>query len=155
MKNTYGDEKYLYSVDMMIAYVNEFKPRSIALPINIFESVLDEKMTWGNPSKNIYYSPNDVIYGKHKKYKEYYKEEMQRIINSNLKYPILIHNGYIIDGVHRYVHAILSKKKKINCIIIDTKLMNKFKLVNYGEWEKLDSLNVYDIMNLYNKRFHK
>lgn len=60
MVQTFSDNDKIYNVDMMFAYVNTHKYPIINVPLKNLSKVLYDK-SWGNPSKNIYYSPNQVI----------------------------------------------------------------------------------------------
>lgn len=149
MVATFSDNKKIYSVDLMIAYVNIFKPQSVKINIKDYLETNVNFECWGNPTKNIKYSPRDVINNPKK-----YKEDYQRIMDANLKYPIFItENGIIIDGVHRIVKAAYLKKKQINAYVFDKKFLNKFLLDRNRNFEKVNKLTQYDLILLFNKRF--
>lgn len=58
--------------------------------------------------------------------KEKYKFHYQKILNCDLKYPILVQIDFrIIDGYHRLAKAILEQKKDIKVKIVDPFLLNK------------------------------
>ena len=101
MVQTFSDGKNIYSVDMMFAYINIFKPKYIKVNVKDYLSTL-EYNCWGNPKIKKLFSPKNVI-DNPKKHKEDYK----RIMNSSLKYPIIIANNNIVDGVHRITKAYL------------------------------------------------
>jgi len=149
MVATYSDGKKIYSVDLMIAYVNIYKP--IAIKINIqdyFDSIINYK-GWGNPIKNIYYSPQDVLNNPIK-----YKEDYERIMNAKLTYPIIItKNNIVIDGVHRIVKASYLNKKQIKAYVFDNTLLNKFLLDKNKNFKKVDKLTTTDLIMLFNRRF--
>ena len=63
----YSVNNKIYSVDMMIAYINIFKPKKKQVDTIPLFGVLENKM-WGDPLKTNFYSPLDVIKNK-KKYK--------------------------------------------------------------------------------------
>ena len=94
--------------------------------------------------------PIDVINDiKNKKY----EDEVKRIKKSNIRYSIIIDtNNNIIDGVHRYVKYILNKKKTINVIMFDKKMMKKFIISKYNEKKECQ---ICDIIELFIKRFIK
>ena len=103
MVQTYSNNKKIYSVDMMFAYLNIFKPKSQQVEVNKLLHVLEFK-GWGDPQKNIFYSALDVI--NHPKKNKTYKRELERIEQANLQYPIILDNsGFVIDGVHRLSKA--------------------------------------------------
>ena len=95
----------------MFAYINIYHPKSKYIELNTLLKNLKYK-GWGNPEKNFFYSPWDVINNPKK-----YKDEMERIEKSNLKYPIIISGNNIIDGVHRLAKSYLNNKKQIKTYI--------------------------------------
>jgi len=149
MVKLYIGGKKIYSVDLMFAYVNIFKP--IAIKINIqdyFDSIINKKV-WGNPKKNIYYSPQDVLNNPMK-----YKEDYERIMNAKLTYPIIItKNNVVIDGVHRIVKASYLNKKQIKAYVFDNTLLNNFLLDKNKNFKKIDKLTTTDLIILFNQRF--
>ena len=140
----FSDEKYKYSVALMFAYINICKPQKTRLKIDELRFNLEYKC-WCNNIK-----PIDVINDiKNKKY----KNEVKRIQNANIKYPIIISsNYYILDGVHRYVKHIIDNKKYINVYIFDKRLMKKFIIGKRNEKIKLE---INDYIELFYKRFIK
>lgn len=155
MPQTYSDGNKIYSVDVMFAYVNIFKPKYVKLNVNDFLHVLDYK-GWGNPNKKIFYSANDVINSIHeKKVPKKYKEEYDRIKNANLKYPIIVNGKHVVDGVHRLSKSALLGKKQIKCYIFDDKLMNSFILDKNKNWKKVDELKIHDFIQSFYKNFGK
>jgi hypothetical protein len=139
----YSDDKYEYSTALMFAYINLKKPEKIKLETSKLLFNLDLNC-WDKNTK-----PSDVISCiKHKKY----KDEVKRIMESDLRYPIIVDsNLFIIDGVHRYVKSVLSNKKIIDVYIFDKKLMKKFIVGKRGE--KIN-LKLNDYIELYEKRFN-
>lgn len=79
---------------------------------------------WGDPIKGIRYSPIDVMQSPAP-----HKVEHDRILNANLKYPIIIHKNNIVDGVHRLAKCVMGGRHTINVYAFDNSLMKKF-LVN-------------------------
>jgi len=101
---TYSDEKNIYSVDMMMAYVNLFKPKTVDFDIqeNLWQI---EQPVWGD------YSPLDVLQNPEKKK---YAENIKRIRDADLSYPIFITSkDQIIDGYHRVLKAVRKKEKTV------------------------------------------
>lgn len=138
----FSDEKYKYSVALMFAYINIFKPKKTKLKTDDLKFNLNFKC-WINNIK-----PINVI-NNFKNIK--YKNEVKRIQNADLKYPIIINaNYYILDGVHRYVKHIINNKKYINVYIFDKKLMKKFIISKRNEDLKLE---INDYIELFYKRF--
>ncbi len=149
MVQTFSNNKKIYSVDMIFAYINIFKPKYVKVNVQNYLSTL-EYNGWGNPKIKEFFSPKNVI-DNPKKYKEDYK----RIMNSNLKFPIVIANNNIVDGVHRLTKAYLQKKKEIKAYIFDGELLEKFLIDKNKNWDKVDKLNTYDYIELFFKRFCK
>ena len=152
MVRTYSNNKNIYSVDMMFAYINIFKPKPIKIPISELLKNLERK-SWGDPGKNIYYSAMDVIQNPtHKKY----KDDNNRIKNANLNYPIMIDDkNNIIDGIHRLSKAYSQNTKYIKTYVFDKEIMKKFLVNNNGDWEKVDNMEIYQYIELFHKKFYK
>lgn len=150
MPQTFSDNKGVYSVDMMFAYLKNNKYPIKKINVEEYMDTL-EYPGWGEPDKNIYYSAMDVV-NNPKKYSDDYK----RILKADLSYPIIISSdNFIVDGVHRLTKAFLSKKKTIKAYIFNDDLMKKFKLMNKTKdvWKKIDNMQMYEIISLYNKNF--
>lgn len=149
MPQSYSDNEAVYSVDMMFAYLNNHKHPILKVNVNDYIDML-EYPSWGNPEKNIMYSAKDVL-----KNPEKYSNDYKRIINADLSYPIIISNNEIIDGIHRLTKAYLKNKKKIKAYIFSEELMKKFKLADKTEnvWNKIDKLQMYEIISLFYERF--
>jgi hypothetical protein len=177
MMRTFSDGGNVYSVDMMFAYVNEFKPETTKMPVESLGHVLEYK-SWGEPGGKKH-SPADVAKAFAKeKYKEKYKEngkygeDIERIKNADLKYPIMVilssderiranEATVVVDGVHRLAKAAgfggMPRKKMIKAYVFDLKLMRRFFLAKKGIgkncWEKIDRLETHDICSLFFERF--
>jgi len=138
----FSDERYMYSVALMFAYINIYKPKKVKLPIDNLKFNL-EYNSWANHVR-----PIDVLNDmKNKKY----KEEVSRIKNADIKYPIIVDSNYIIlDGVHRYLKQIIENKKTVSVYIFDKQLMKKFII---GKRGKENDLQLNDYIELFNKRF--
>ncbi len=153
MTQTYSDGNKIYSVDMMLAYINIYKPKFIKVNINDYLHVLDYK-GWGDPSKKILYSANDVIDSiREKNVPKKYVKEHNRIKNANLKYPIIVNGKHIVDGVHRLSKAVLLGKKQIKCYKFDDKIMNSFLLDKNKNWKKIDELKIHNFIQLFHEKF--
>ena len=151
MSQTYCNDNNIYSVDMMFAYINIYKPTSKYIEIDTLQKILNFDC-WGNCTKNIKYSPMDVLANPNKKM---YKKEIERINNANLKFPIIIEeNGHhIVDGVHRLVKASLHKNTKIKAYIFSKEEMKKFLISSKKDWNKIDELKMHDFLKLFYERF--
>ena len=112
----FSDDKHKYSIEMMIAYINETNPTKIKL--NVKDLLFN--LYWNSLENDV--KPIDII-----KHLKNYKYETERIERADMKYPIIIDSNYnIIDGVHRYIKHILEHKRKINVYIFDKALMKRF-----------------------------
>ncbi len=80
MPSTFTDGKIVYSVDFMFAYINIFKPKSREVDITKIKFDIN-RICWARRTL----SPMDVLRNPDK-----YKDEYERIINSDLKYPIIV-----------------------------------------------------------------
>lgn len=151
MVHTYSDSNNIYSVDMMLAYINIFKPKNLIQKVNIqdYTHVLNNK-GWGDPTKNIYYSAIDVINNPKK-----YKNEYKKITEANLKYPIIINKHNIVDGVHRLSKSYLAGKKTIKAYVFDDKLLKKFLVNNKKDFDAVDNLALHEFIAFFYKQFHK
>jgi len=149
---TYSDNKYIYSVDMMFVYIrkNKQKHTEIRIIISDFANQLHHNV-WGNPKENNKYSPMSVILNPLSNPKEH-----EKIMSADLSYPIIISsNGTVIDGMHRLSKAYLEKKHYMDAYMFDSKLLHKFIIGTKDEWTKVHSMPVYDFINLYVDKFCK
>ena len=148
MVKTYSDKKNIYSVDMMFSYVNNFKHKTVNVQIKDLLFNLDFKGWYSDELGS--YAPVDVIDNPKK-----YPEEVKRIKNADLKYPIMLHDNYIVDGVHRTIKAMLQGKKTIKAYQFPTKLMKKFLINSTGNWKEAIKIEPYELIDLFHKRFAK
>ena len=119
---TYSDGQYIYSVDMMMSFVNLFPQKVESLPMSMFESVLEYK-GWGTSSGKRY-SPQDVLDNPKK-----YKSDIERINHADLKYPIFVYDTLVVDGFHRITRARMQNKEYINAYIFTAETMSKFIII--------------------------
>jgi hypothetical protein len=149
MPQTYSDGKYIYSVDMIFSYIHNHTMITEKLKtVDLYKQLSFD--CWGDPITKVKYTPLDVINNPKK-----YPDEYKKILNANLKYPIIMtHDLIIVDGMHRLAKTYIKKKKYINVYIFDKELMKKFIVGKNNEWDKVDNMKIYDIIDLYVKRFH-
>jgi hypothetical protein len=142
---TYSDGKNIYSVDMMMAYVNTHKHPTEK--INIEENLwqLDQNV-WGE------YSPSDIL--KHPERKKY-TENIQRMKDADLSYPIFVTSKHqIIDGYHRFLKAVNQNQTTIKAYIFDSSLMKKFIVNKELDFPAVHQrMQIHDLLELYVKRF--
>jgi len=149
MPHTYTNGTKIYSVDLMLAYINLYKPEYGWVNVDTLEHYLAKK-TWGT-NVGWGYSPMDVISNSVKFWDEY-----TRIKNADLEYPIIMtKKGDIVDGVHRLAKAKLENKTQIKVYEFDKFLMRGFLLNKKEDWEYVDSLNTHDYIQLFVKRFER
>lgn len=147
----------VYSVDMMIAYINIFDPTAIKLTIEELSHNLLEDY-WNHNGKD--YSPAEFLASiKRDGYnKSEYQNDIERI-KRLLDYPIIVHgkNKDIVDGLHRLCKAILNDNSTIHAYVFDKKLMKKFKLSNSDVNYIFDKgkLLTYRLIELFHERFMK
>ena len=145
---TYTDNKFIYSVDLMFLYTKTILSTKILITKLLSQLKIND---WGD------LSPYEVIQNKNKSIEHY-----NRIIDSDLRYPIIINEKYqVIDGMHRLAKAYLNNKTTIKAYIIDNKLMKKFiigkkkgKEWKNSDWEYYESLTTKDIKKIFNDRFN-
>ena len=141
---TYHNNKNIYSVDMMISYINLYGHPIVKVPIEKFIPQLNENV-WGE------WSPMDVI--KNMETKKY-KNDAERIQKANLEYPIIVTGKHIIYGYHRVAKAYLEEKKYIDVYIFKAELMNKFILNKDMNFVKVHQhTDIHEIIELWTKRF--
>ena len=141
MPHTTSKGKKVYSVDLMFAYINIFKPKINNINVKDINYDMDIK-GWNNNA-----SVNDVLKNPKK-----YKDDYDRIIKATLKYPIIMDTkGNIYDGVHRYIKSKLLNKKTIKVYFFDDKLLKKFIIDKSGDYDKKLEINEY--IELFYKNF--
>ncbi len=142
---TFSDEKNIYSVDMMMAYVNTHKVpvETVDIQENLWQL---EQPVWGD------YSPADVL--SHPERKKY-AENIERISKADLSYPIFMTSKHhIIDGYHRFLKAVKRKEKTIKAYVFDSALMKKFILHKGLDYPAVHQrMSIHEVLELYSKRF--
>ena len=151
---TYSDGKNIYSVDMMLAYLNTKGHPIEQFPVDMFGPQLEQKV-WGE------WSPKTVI---EKMDVKKYHENSERIKKADLSYPIIITGNKttvtrthsIVDGYHRVSKAYLDGKKYINAHVFNKSLMNKFILNKDMDFVKVhQNTGVNEVLELWAKQFCK
>ena len=144
---TYADENNIYSVDMMMAYVNQDHPPIIQVSLEEIDWQLDQ-LVWGT------YSPRQVIDKPHTKK---YAENRERIRKADLSFPIFMTSQYkIIDGYHRLIKATETKQTKIKAYIFSPTLMRKFIINKNRDFVQVhQNMEIHELLELYRKRFEK
>ena len=150
MINVWTQGKNTYSVDMMISYINHFKPKYqtfnvLQISHNLNSDSFLDKQT------NQRYSAMDIMNNPDK-----YKDHMDKFRSPILKYSIILSSEYgVVDGTHRIIKAYMKKIKDMKYYLFDKTLMKKFIIDTSGNWENVRKIPMYDIINLYNERFKK
>jgi hypothetical protein len=147
MPSFYIFGKKIYSVDMMLCYLNINKPETKTVKTSSLKSFMSAD-AWGNPLSNKYHTPNDVLKDPKK-----YKKDYKKIQKSKLKYPIIMCNKVIIDGYHRLAKAYMKKITSIKVVEFDKKTLEKFYLGN--NMKKINELAMFEYIKLFNERFCK
>ena len=144
------DRPYVYLVDMMLAYVNLFKPPSIEINVADLEPQLKDIKWSGILLTDIL--PKITL----KKYEDHYK----RIMDADLSYPIFVRTDHdLIDGAHRLCKAILTGKKTIKAYVFNKSLMKKFVIHegltpdNKVDNDAAGDKKLYEILMLFHKQF--
>jgi hypothetical protein len=142
---TFSDEKHIYSVDMMMAYVNMKKPKVEKISIEENKWQLDQPV-WGD------YSPSDVL--RHPEKKKF-AENVQRIKDADISYPIFVTSRHtIIDGYHRFLKAVKDEEKTIKAYVFDASSMKKFILHKELDYPAVHQrMQIHEVLELYAKRF--
>ena len=143
--HTFNNSKNIYSIDMMLAYINICGHPTVKLHIDKFVPQLKQNI-WGE------WSPMDVIENINNKK---YQSNSKRIQEAELKYPVIITGNHIIvDGYHRISKAYLNNKKYIDVYIFNSDLMNKFIISKDLDYVKLEqTTHINEIIELWAKRF--
>ena len=151
MPHAYSDSKYIYSVDMMIAYLNLYKPKQNLVRLNVKDLIDQLKFKgWMQDTSN-FISPIDVL-----NHPKKYIDEHNKILQSDIKYPIIIDiNNNVIDGIHRLAKSHLLNKKHINAYVFNNKLLKQFVLGGKADYKSVLKLTIYDYIQMFNKRFKK
>jgi hypothetical protein len=139
MVQTFSDDTGTYSVDMMFAYVNLFKPEPVAIRVDDFKRTLSFK-GWDD-ERGRRFSANDVLRDPGK-----YPGDAKRIEEADLKYPVLVAKGFIVDGVHRLAKATRQGRENLKAHVFDRGTLRKFKI-------KDDKLDIHEYIALFHKRF--
>ena len=142
----FNNGQYLYSVDMMLVYLQTHKHEVTTVPTASLVYILDKK-TWID-NNDAPYSTRDALNNPTK-----YKRDVDSIAAADLRYPIILNKNGPVDGVHRIAKAISSGHKTIRAYIFDEKLMKKFIIAKTGEDANVANMKVYEVMKLYVDRF--
>ena len=150
MTTTFAREGKLYSVDMLIAYVNIFKPGVIQIPlISLSRSI--EKPCWKEPSTGAILTIQEVLDDPEK-----YPDHSRRINNADLSYPVIVSRNYgMLDGKHRLAKAVRDKQDTISAYLVSNEVIEKC-VIHGGpdDWDIIQQqLKPYQLIALFHKRF--
>jgi hypothetical protein len=142
-----NDSKNIYSIDMMLAYINIYGHPVVRLNVDEFIPQLKQSV-WGD------WSPMDVINNINK---TKYESNTKRIQEADLRYPVIITKKHVIvDGYHRIAKAYLNNKKYIDVYIFNSELMNKFIISKDLDYVKVQqNTDINEMIELWVKRFCK
>ncbi len=159
-----GDD--VYSTDLAIRWANEYGvPKDI--PVSRFSDAINQ-YSWVDANENPV-TPQMVLDDRHN---PAYKEHVDRLERADLRYPILIHDGHIIDGFHRMTKAILKGYKTVKGVVIPDSVFKKLYVGSaktfYDNPDKSVIRMLYRLLdnnedrmyhaildNIYRVRFHK
>jgi hypothetical protein len=144
MPHSTSDGNKIYSVDMMFAFINIFKPAPIKVRVANFIYLL-KYAGWGD--LKLKYSPIDVMADPAS-----YMEDYNKIINADMSYPIIVAGGKIRDGMHRLAHAYLNKIDVIDAYDL-TNVYAKFLINDNDDWQYVDNLSICNYIELFYERF--
>jgi hypothetical protein len=145
---TYHDEKAIYSVDMMVAYLATHDHPVVELPVEGFAEQMEQKV-WGK------WSPADVL--RNPKAKRY-AEDAERIKKADLKYPVIVtgRGHKLVDGYHRVAKAQQQGSATIRAVVFPASLMKRFVLDTDMNFVKVhQEMTMYQILGIWNRRFCK
>lgn len=149
---SFGDG-YIYSIDMIFKFLDECPIKYIKYPIETFVSVLSKKY-WGDPTNSRkQFGPADVL-----KDKEKYKDHYKRILDADLRYPILVNKKFrILDGVHRITKSFIKNKKYIKVRIVNDAILKLcvIGLENKIGYKKVFKLTPKQIEKIFRERRKK
>lgn len=149
--STFAFDGNIYSADMLITWVNIFKPKPQKFNKSNFE-LLAYKV-WSDENKERV-SPMDILLNPKKKSYQYH---LHRIKIADLSKPILVHEKHpnsVLDGFHRLTKAYMTKSE-IKMVLVPDEVLKKCKLGTVKDNKKIDELieSSYNLMLEFNKRF--
>jgi hypothetical protein len=143
---SYEDGDDVYSTDMAIRWGNEYgKPKMV--PVSKFKDATNQYAWIDDEGHGI--TPQMVVDDQDN---PAYKTHVERLKAADLQYPILVHDGHIIDGFHRFTKAILQEHKKIKIVEIPDKVFKKFYVGSVKQYYKNPTTS---LLNLLFEAFHK
>lgn len=142
---TYSNEKAVYSVDMMLAYLNTHKHPVVKLPMSDFTWQLEQDV-WGG------WSPADVL--KRMDGKKW-AMNANRIRHADLSYPVIVTGEHVlVDGYHRVAKAFQHGDTHVKAYVFDAALLRKFIIDKELVHRKASlTMEIWQILELYAKRF--
>ena len=136
---TYRSGNNIYSVDLMIAFVNSHGYTHTEMLISELEPQLDKKV-WGPLSPRMVYNDPNM------------KDEWERILVADLNYPIMVAaaSGKIIDGYHRLLKAKWLGQPTIMVFLIPPGMMTSCLLTNTGNvgWVQ-NELQIHEVIEMF------
>jgi hypothetical protein len=144
--HTYSDDKAIYSVDMMLAFLNTHKHPVVKLPMSDFTWQLEQDV-WGD------WSPADVL---KKMDGKKWAINANRIRQADLSYPVIVTGSkhVLVDGYHRVAKAHLRGDTTVKAHVFDAALMKKF-IIDKDLVHRRASLTmeIREMIEIYAKRF--
>jgi hypothetical protein len=149
MPQTFSDDKFIYSVDMMLAYLNYYKPPPSTMTVAELSPNL-ECCCWGDPAIGTKWSASNVMADP-----DQYQSDYKRIVEADLSFPIIVYDRHIVDGVHRLSKAHLDGRETIQVYQFDDVLMAKFIIADKGCWDRVRKMALWELICLFCERFQQ
>lgn len=142
---SYSDGKAIYSVDMMLAYLNTHSHPVVKIPMSHFDWQLEQKV-WGE------WAPSDVLGRMDTKR---WAENAERIRKADLSYPVIVTGRHVlVDGYHRVAKAKRQGEEEVSAHVFDAALMKKFIIDKNMDFKRVhQEMGVWELLELYGKRF--
>lgn len=147
----YSDGEYIYSVYLMVRYIQLFKPNVQIYDTSVLFPHLAEKY-WNCGLYNI--SPIEVLGDTNRSL--YHTHHFEKIKKCDMKYPIIIdQNKYIVDGMHRLAKAYMNQDKNISTYVFDNALLRKFRIGRVNDIRCAQKMTKHTLERIFYRRFLK
>jgi hypothetical protein len=138
-----------YSVDLLIAYVNIYKPAQHTIEMSDL-AVYIEQPCWLAKNTGEIISPAQVLADP-----ERYPFHAESINNADTRYPIIICDEYgMMDGKHRLAKAYRNGNTYINAYILDKTIVDKCYAGPAADWQRIQQqTKPHELIELFHERF--
>jgi len=152
MATVVSREGKLYSVDLLVAYVNVFKPGVIQMPLSsLTESI--NRPCWVDISSGNKFTIGDVL-----AHPERYPGHAEQVKNADLSYPTIWSRNYgMLDGKHRLAKAVRDNHESIKACLVSNEVVEKCRIPGAPEdWDTIQlHLKPHQLITLFDKRFRQ